>query len=53
MKPVRIVINKVKRRSDMLLEEFDKVNDLDHTHIVYLKHKKTGLNIVKIGRAHV
>ena len=31
----------------MLLEEFDKVNDLDHTHIVYLKHKKTGLNIVK------
>lgn len=31
----------------MQLEAFDRVSDLHHTHIVYLKHKKTGLNVVK------
>lgn len=31
----------------MQLEAYEKVNDLNRTHIVYLKHKKTGLDVVK------
>lgn len=47
MKPVRTAINIARRRTKLDFESYDQVTDTNRRHISYLKHKKTGLELVK------